>query len=727
MNQISPVHPQAEDYLSALNSSQLVSWQHQRSNLGLLLGPLLKACGWQGDILALMDTLPIGRKLIQANDLLGVMSALGYTIAATRTQLSVIEDETLPALFLPDKPQGWLQGMILLEKSELGLIWEDGRSHERGNLTDQQGILYRFSRPSDAERELESLEAPQPTDWLENFRQRFNPLIWHAIWLSFIVHVFSLAMPLFSMAVYDRVIGARSVDTLVLLTAGVLGAFTVEMVIRWFRLRLATWIGTRSSLMITSALFERLLHLPAMLIEQASVSAQLARIRAFENVRDFITGPLFLSVLEAPFALLLLAVIGWLAGPAVLVPLSTMLAYGILVFSLRRHWHNEGRNSAHAAAQLQQQLSEITGNLKAIQLAGLGDRLQQRATTTARRSILAQAAFNHTSTLIQFTAALLTVVSIVVMTNWNLDRIWAGQMSGGALVATMILNWRLMNLMQTAFSAIPQLEQVYASITQVRQIMNMQAERHIEHNISARPTSSGKLQIQNVGLRYNRQADPVFMGLNADIKPGQIVAIYGTNGTGKSSVLKLLLGLYAPAIGSIRLDGTDYRQLDPRHLRRQIAYFPQVPELLPGTIAENLRHMNPMAPDHKLRQALMWSDAWDTIETLPQGINTVVSDGFPESLTARIVLARLYLCERPVILCDELPVQLLNSETGLRFRQYIEKCRSERTVIFVAQREDWIAIADQMIWLKADGKPITGRPNLKNKAVSSDPSTGAVT
>lgn len=711
--------PDSSGFLTALESNNVVSWQHERTNLGLLLAPLLRVSGWQGNVLALVDALPIGRRLILANDLLSVMTALGFNVSTQTCRISDLEASQIPGLFIPHQARGWQQGMVLVEKSDLGLIWDDGRTQHKEIAEDRYGTYYRFERTPAASSEEQAEAASTQTDWLRQFRERFNPLIWHALWLSFIVHMFSLAMPIFSMVVYDRVIGARATDTLPLLTAGVVGALAVEMVIRWFRLRIAAWIGTRSGIMVTAALFERLLYLPAPIIEQASISAQIARIRAFETVRDFITGPLFLSLLEAPFIVVLLLAIGWLSGPVIIVPIFTLAAYGLLILGLRRKWRIQGRTTAHTAAQKQQMLTEITSNLKLIQMAGMTDRLEQRLMATTRKASQAQAEFNHTSSLIQFTAALLTIVSVVVMVNWNLERIWAGYMTGGALVATMILNWRLMNLMQTACSVLPQLEQVYAAIQQVRQIMNLKPERHADHAVTADISSGSRIQLHNVGLRYSRKTDPVFMGLTAEIKPGQIIAIYGANGSGKSSILKLLLGLYAPVIGNIRLDGSDYRQLDPRQLRRDMAYFSQSQEMLPGTIADNLRFIDPLAPDHKLRQALMWSDAWDAIAALPNGINTVIGEHglvLPEGLVARIRLARLYLSERPIILCDEIPTPLLNNETGERFRQFLERCRGNRTVIFVAQREDWLEFADQVIWLRPDGRPVIGKPNIASKA-----------
>lgn len=705
----------SEHLFEELSNNHIVKWQHERNNLGLLLPPLLRCCGWQGDSLSLIDSLPIGRKYITINDILAVMAALGYSIRKTTISLSKIDADQAPGLFIPNPSSNWVNGYVITEVNNFGLTIEDGRTQQRLQPDALTGTLYRFTRQQ--QESVDDITGTPSEEWLHEFRQRFNPLMWHAIWLSFTVHFFSLAMPIFSMVVYDRVIGGRAADTLHLLTLGVLGAFSIEMIIRWLRLRLAAWIGTRSGIMITTALFERLLYLPASLIEQASISAQLARIRAFETVRDFITGPLFLSLLEAPFMLMLILAIAWLSGPVALIPLATLFIYAMMIAGLRRTWQRQGREMAHTASQRDQILTEITSHLKLIQISNLTQRMLVRYQKAVRQATEAQANFNHTSTLIQFTAGLLTIISIILMTGWNLERIWAGNMTGGALVACMILNWRLMNMMQTCCSALPQLEQIGSAIRQVKQIMNLKPERHANRNVTPAYMIDASFQLQNIGLRYTHKTDPVFMGLTAEIKPGECVAVYGANGSGKTTILKMLLGLYPPSVGTLRLDRTDYRQIDPRNLRRRIAYFSQRHEFLPGTIADNMRIIDPLAPDHKLRQALMWSDAWEAIQLLPDGINTSINyNNLPESLIARIRLARIYLSDRPIVLCDEIPAPLINTATGQHFRQYLEKCRGRKTVIFVAQHEDWLSMADQVIWLKGDGRVVVGKPsrNINN-------------
>jgi ABC-type bacteriocin/lantibiotic exporter with double-glycine peptidase domain len=704
------------EWLEQLTHHGVLRWHHGETNLGLLLSCLLDVCGWQGDVLSLCDALPSTASVVTVSDLLAVMGALGFRVQHEVIHSRNLKAEDLPGLFIArrkrDAKHDWHAGMVLRELSAYGLIWQDGREQHRGGLPEGFGDFYRFERTSPG-GDSES-DAAQEGDWLLILLGRFRPLMWHAVALSLVMHLFTLAIPIFSMTVYDRVISAHAPGTLPLLATGVVLALGIEHIIRWLRIRLAGWIGARSGLLATTAMFNRLLFLPASIIEQASVSAQLARIRAFESVRDFITGPVFLSVLEIPFLFVLILAIMFLAGPVAWVSAAILILQIVLVFCLRARWKELGKNAAHAAAGRQHQLIDMIENIRPIYGAGLSERMLQRFKVVSWRAAKANYHFGLHAAILQHVAGLITVIAGVASIAWSLERIWAGEMTGGAMVATMIITWRVLYPLQSLCSVLPQLEQIRASLAQVSQLMSNPAESHANHAVLAEHRLRGKINIHNLGLRYGRKSDPVFMGLSADIEPGEVVAIYGGNGTGKSSILRLLLGLYVPAMGSIRLDGVDHRQFDPRGLRRQITYLPQLPEMFPGTIADNLRMHEPLAEEFRLRQALLWADAWEMMEQLPAGLNTRLGEGgFTPSggLAARLLLARLYLSERPLVLCDELSAQILNSTTGERFRRFLSECKGKRTALFVTHREDWLGIADKVIWLRADARPVIVRPD----------------
>ena len=703
----------ATEWLRQLVEHGLVQWRHEENNIGLLLSSLLEISGWQGDVLALCDALPTKTRLVEVNDLLSVMAALGYSQQRETIHSRALQAEDLPGLFIPDQATGWQRGIVLREWTHYGMLWADGRETHRGELPAQNGVLYRFTRSSD--EDAFNPAAMEKRNWLAGMISRFRPLLWQALGLSLLMQLFTLAMPVFSMVVYDRVISAQSPGSLPLMAVGVILALLTEQMIRWVRVRLAGWIGARSGLLCTAAMLERLLFLPASVIEQASVSSQLARIRAFESIRDFITGPVFLSILEIPFLFVLVFAIALLAGPVAWIAIGMVFAQAVMIAILRPRWKALGKDTAHMAAQRQQVLMDLVENLEAMYIAGLSWRTHRRFKQISWQAAKANYRFGMSTALVQHIAQWFTIIASVATLSWSLERIWAGEMTGGAMVATMIITWRVLYPLNALCSVLPHLEQIRASLKQVSSLMAQVPEAHATKSVLAEHMLKGAVNIQNLGLRYGRKSDPVFMGLSCDVKPGEIIAVYGGNGSGKSSVLRMLTGLYAPVMGNIRLDGVDHRQFDPRSLRRQVAYLPQLPELLPGTIAENLRVQDPLAPEYRLRQALLWSDAWEMIQQLPAGLHTLLGEeGYTPSagLASRINLARLYLMDRKLVLCDELAAPLLNSTTGERFRHYLQESRGQRTVFYVTHREDWLTPADRVIWLRPDSRPLVVTPEL---------------
>lgn len=714
-------NPQLRNWLQTLHQNRVLPWHtptDSNTDFSQLLAPLLEAVGWQGDILSLTDVLPQKNAALTLDDVLAVLVRLGYQMQRESTDANTLQSEDLPALFVLDKPHDDTHAWVVWESGAHGFIWEDGARQHHGTLPEARGILYRFNR-KDADESRLAPEFETPTSWSHDILQRFKPLMWHALGLSLAIHCFMLAMPIFSMVVYDRVVATHAIETLPLLALGVFGAFMAELTLRILRTRMVAWLGARLELVVGQAMFERLLFLPAALVEQATSAAQLARVRAFETVRDFITGPMFQALLEVPFITVLLIALAIIAGPPALVGVAVIVVYALMLTAYSARFRRLNREVAHKTAQRQQLTLEIVDSTKHLLTSGMAARVLLRFKALNKHTARLQHHYAMLSATIQHLASLVTVIAGIVIINWCLNRIWAGQMTGGAMVASMIITWRLLYPMQTLCTLAPHIDQVRAALRQVAQVMSLAPEPHADATTLAQQALNGTLEFHNVSLRYGRGSqrmagDPVFWGLNAAIQPGQIVAVFGGNGSGKSSILRLVMGLYPPALGSIRLNGLDHRQLDPRTLRRQIAYLPQDPELLPGTIADNLRTVLPTATDADLRRALERADAWEQISALPQGLDTMLGGTHfaPSSgLAARLCLARLYLDPRPITLCDELPVQVLNGKAGANFRAFLTESRRQRTVLFVTHREDWMMLADQVIWLRPGLPPAVVKPH----------------
>jgi len=279
-------------------------------------------------------------------------------------------------------------------------------------------------------------------------------------------------------------------------------------------------------------------------------------------------------------------------------------------------------------------------------------------------------------------------------------------MSAGALIAGMMLIWRVLGPMQTCFIMLSRLEQTQASIRQVDGLMALETERPSPLEARMAPPEQGAIVFHRVTLRYLPQSEPVLAGASFSIQPGQVVAVTGAEGAGKSSLLLLIAGLYRPQGGLVRIDGHDVRAFDPAVLRRSIGWVPQSPGLLYGTVAQNLRLARPTASDAQLREAAAEAGVLEAIEALPQGFDTRVGDNhsgrLPRSILLRIALAGALLRDAPILLLDE-PVAGLDDACASAFTDVISARRGRCTIVMATHRPSHIRLADRVLRVR-DGQ-----------------------
>jgi len=227
-------------------------------------------------------------------------------------------------------------------------------------------------------------------------------------------------------------------------------------------------------------------------------------------------------------------------------------------------------------------------------------------------------------------------------------------------------------------------------------------------------TVRGDISFVGVGLRYTADRAAIFSGMTLDIKAGEIVAVTGLSGSGKSSLLKLIIGLYPPQMGAVLIDGLDIRQRDPIALRRNIAYTPQNPELFHGSIEQNLRMCKPDATPEELEACLHQAGALDSVQSFKNGIGYFIGDYKSEQLSSTLVyqltLARTYLRDSAIMLFDEMPATLLGKQTGIFFHEFLNEMRGSKTILYVSDREEDILKADKLIYLTGTGQVLTGQP-----------------
>jgi ABC-type bacteriocin/lantibiotic exporter with double-glycine peptidase domain len=659
----------------------------------------------------LLEAMPYGVKSFNYMDTLNCLANLGYYARSFTAPMESIDGRLTPCLLIMESGEP----LVLLEdRVDALLLYRGGQVCEitKESMRGSRGNIWVFEK-YDEQKSSTSLFMRDGTgfSWFRAFIGRFKGIFWQIFICGLVLNVIALATPLYIMLVYDRVIAAGSMSTLPMLTVGVGIAIIFEWFFRQMRSRSLSWLASRMDNLVSNQIFSHLINLPPELIERASVAAQVARLKTFESVRDFFSGSVFLSMMELPFIVIASLAIYAIAGQLVFVPLAMAGLFCLLYYVVRRRVKVVIRLAAKATSVRQQFALETFDKIRAIRGYGLVEKWHERFRDLSGKEMVAHFHLNWLGMFAENMANALTVLAAVATIGFGVHMIWADMMSTGALVATMILTWRILNPFYSLCTMIPRLEQIRHSIMQVNKLMEINVEAATEGARARLPRIRGSVSFINAELRYGEDGNHVFGDLDFHAKSGDMIAITGENGAGKTSVLKLIKGLYRPYAGAVQIDGFDIRQLDMADLRRQIAYVPQQADFFCGSILENLRLCNPVADKGQIEEALRRADCWADVAALPHKMDTIISRydvaTLPSSLFSRLSLARLYLHDSSIILVDEIPNSLLGGETGKNLKEYLAQIKGKRTVFMVTYRDDFIRMADIVLNMRRGKRPET--------------------
>ncbi len=683
------------------------------------LVPILTALRWRGDPDQLVESLPHFVGALGLDDLRDVLARLGFPTSMLRDQVSSLDERMFPCVFVTDKGRF----IVVLERDgEQFRIFDPERGGEsRERLSGVHGQIVFVGDPSTAKANDDN----SGTAWFSQTMARFRRTVVIMFVTTFAINMLAIAVPLSIMVIYDQVIGRQNGSFLPYLAAGVAIAMAMEFALRIVRTRGQAYLSARLEFLIGSKAMAHITHLPYAVVERVPVGKQLARIKEFESLRDFFTGPLVTIAFDLPFVIVFVAVIALVAGPVALVPIGLMILYaimGLLVFPAMRR---RVKLASAERSERQSFIVETLSEMRSIKVMGAEQLWLERFRNISASATMRTFHANHLTSLVQTASHMLMVLGGVGVLALSVFRIETGAMTMGALIATMALTWRVLAPIQTGFNQVSKLEQVLLSIRQLNDLLRFRLERGPDQFVCERKLFSGNLAFHRISLRYLPRHEPALMNVTFGVRSGEILALAGTSGSGKSSLLRVALRLYEPQSGSVTLDGIDTRQLDPAELRRALAYVSQDTQVLYGTIAQNLRFGNYSATDEELRSACAIAGLLEEIEGLPTGFETRIGDNLTASLPAgfhqRLALARAYLSAAPILLLDE-AANALDDAGDEKFRNALDAMRGSRTIILATHRPSHMRVADRVVVMAngtmvAEGTPDEIVPKLLRRAI----------
>ena len=519
---------------------------------------------------------------------------------------------------------------------------------------------------------------------------------------AFLTNMFALSMPLFVMNVYDRVVPNQAFDTLWVLAAGLSLVLLGDLVLRTLRGRFVDLASSRADVKLSAYIMERVL---GTRMEQRPVSAGsfAANLRAFESVRDFIGSATVVAFIDLPFALIFFVVIGWIAWP-MLIPLCVgallLLLYALAV---QGRMHELAETTYRAGAQRNATLVEGLVGFETIKAMGAESPIQRKweksaallARVGAQLRLLSTSATNSTMFIQQAITLSIVIVGVYL--------IGERELSMGGLIACTMLASRAMAPVGQVAGMLVQYHTASTALTSLNEMMKREVERPDDANFIARGVIQGGIEFRDVSFNYPGQQTPSLRGVNFKIKPGEKVAILGRIGSGKTTIEKLILGLYRPTGGAVLVDGIDQRQIDPAELRRHIGYVQQDVMLFYGTLRENITLSAPLADDAAVLKAASIAGILDLVNTHPQGFDMMVGER-GESLSGGqrqgVAIARAVINDPPIMLLDE-PTSSMDHSSEEDVKKRLREFIHGKTVVLISHRTSLLDLVDRIIVVDA--------------------------
>lgn len=675
---------------------------------------LVHFSGEEFPIKSMLSAVPQGGLRLNGESILAATANLGFYIAGRNF-----------------RHQSWMRERppVLVETKEGPVVVLPADGDEGGHVYDGMKVRpliagdkllegARFWMP-----EFESVHDPMSAasrthtghSWARALLSHFPYISRTILMLSVMLTMTGVLLPIAISVFFGQVIQLASYASLPYLVGGLIMIAIFETIFTIQRAHVASWIASRLDYIANTASFAHILKLSPFISERVPPTSQAARLRSFESIRDFVSGPSFSSILDIPVSLLSLALIAFLSPPAALIMLGAMLCF-LAIFAIA--WRQTSVHTSMAAdeaTELQRIAIETLDKLDLIRASGMQDTWNKRIKSVAEREQKAQMRLRFIASMAESVGSVVYTIAIIVLMAERTVQVWNHEISGATLLALIILGLRVLQPFYTLCLSVQRFEQIRRSQGQINSLMDLRTEEPDEREKSGFEPLKGRIELVNVGFKA-ADTRPVFVGLDLEVEPGQTIGIYGANGTGKTTIFKMILGMVDIALGTVRIDGVDLRQLPLNELRRRTSYVPQRPRIFPGTLRQNLAYANPLASPLQMEQVLASVGLSDDIRNLPNGLDYEVNGPDEERLSAsfryRFAFARALLINSKLILIDEIPNSLLNGEVGELMHRLLQEFRGKRTIVFVSHRMDFLREADRVVALRYGKVPIVSQPNL---------------
>ena len=589
------------------------------------------------------------------------------------------------------------------DKTKAKIIYSDGDGVEQWiNVDDLEkeylGFAFMLKKEFEYDNKNTRTLQLKQKHWFWSTIKLSIPIYRDVLWASLLINIFVLATPLFTMNVYDRVIPNNAQETLMVFTVGIVFIYVLDFFLKLTRGYLLELAGKKSDIIMSSIIFEKVLDLK-MSEHPPSVGSFASNLRDFESVRSFFTTATMTAVIDLPFAIIFLAVIYYIGGILVFVPITTMVLIILFAMFIRTPLRESIEASHEASAKKNSLLIETLQNIETVKSMRMSGKMQwgweestgEIAEKNLRSRLFSSSIPNVTNLFIQLNTVFVVVFGVFLIQDFELTM--------GGLIGVVILTSRTVAPMGQAAGLITNYSDAKSSYTTLNDIISKDAERPAGKEFVKRPKFKGKIEFKDVCFNYPGTEVPALTNVSFVINPGEKVAMIGRIGSGKSTIAKLILKLYDPTSGKILIDDIDISQLDPADLRRFISYVPQDINLFRGTIKENIISSEQHPSIEDIIYAAQVSGVEEFVKTHPLGFDMPIGErgaGLSGGQRQSVGVARALMQDSSIMLMDE-PSNAMDNTTESKLLSKLSTELRDETVIIITQKLSLLKMVKRII------------------------------
>ena len=621
---------------------------------------------------------------------------LGFEATFVNVSQKQIELQELPLIAF-DKEQNPL--VLIERKSDGSYVVIRDKKAKNSEIISQRDYENIFSGYIVSIRKLSEFELQQKRGhWFFGAFKSSRWLYAQVIIASVISNFLALTTSIFTMTVYDRIIPNSAVDSLIALSIGVVIALSFDFIIRTIRGRFIDKASKAADIEVSNTLFDRVLSLtPA---EQSQKTGAMASIiKEFETLREFFTSSTLVILVDLPFAFFFIYVISLIAGPMALVPLVAVPIVVVVGLLIQPFIARLTKATQQTGMNKQSVLVETLSGLETVNATGSGQLMKSRyIEALIGQSQSGGKSRNISQFLVNFSASVQQYAQVGAIF-YGVFLIRDGLITQGALIAAVILGGRTLAPLAQLANALTRVNGAMTAYKSLNALLKNFNNAGLNDNYVSRSKLTGSIEFKNVSFSFPGAVEPTIKDLSIKITPGQKVAVVGKMGSGKSTLIKLISGLYEPTEGAVLIDGIDVRQLDKTDLQHNVGVMLQDSWLFSGTVKENIQlGLLEYDDDHILSIAKI-SGVDDFVASNPKGYDFEIKErgvGLSGGQKQSINLARALLHDPKLLLLDE-PTSSMDQGTEKKIVDNLQEYGKEKTMMIITHRNPILTMVDRVL------------------------------